>query len=300
MRPACSALLLLVGSACATALKPSKQSWANIASELDFDCFKNHRCQQYDLGLRGGRPIKVRLKAGAAATVVIKSEWMEEVVEASASATASAEATFVMRGQADDFRQASILVVTEKNQPPVEYELEVEPAPSSVYQAPSPREDRLAKLEGRRQDREAVRARADQQDQKRSQAQTRVQEAAAARAAKCRSGNVVFERLLTRSGSETFRFCDDTTVVRDPTGHWGLTQSLSGPEYERLTSQASANLEVASHNARVLNTSQARQVEANARASFEAKVALFVSKHRWPKERYIAEAKRCTIPAREE
>ena len=116
----------------------------------------------------------------------------------------------------------------------------------------------------------------------------------ARRASLCPTSNAVYAAIQERD-SLAYRFCDGS-VVRTGGGKTTLLRALGGDDYDQFVSREKSVLQVAEHNASVLRTAEWGGRAADARAAFEARVRLFVTKFRKSEGWYFAEAKRSNVP----
>lgn len=275
---------------------PGTQSWSNLTSALDSPCLQGGRCQRYVLDYGGGQTITLRLAAGAPAVVhaSVGYEW-NEVSQAIAEAQTPGLARFTLEGGPDDSKTVTVQVETPMHAPAAEYTLEIEPAPRRVNESPTPKSARIEKLAASERARQESVASQERTTEEIGRQEADRKAIEAAEAAVCRKGNRPVSRVMRPDRNEIFRFCDDTTVRRAPGGEWTVTIGLKG--YEAFTSRERAAMEVAEHNAKVLNTDLWKIRSGQARAAFEAKVQAFVAKNRWPQARYVEEAKRSRLTA---
>jgi hypothetical protein len=104
-------------------------------------------------------------------------------------------------------------------------------------------------------------------------------------------------RAVATSSSTQYSFCDGTVVIKRPNGSMALrtTAVSSHPEYAAYTQDARAALEVAEHNAAVLQTQASQTQASRARAAFEARVRSFQAKYGWSKQKYYEAVKKSSL-----
>lgn len=169
------------------------------------------------------------------------------------------------------------------------YSLEVEPGPEVEVKLPATSaEDALAH---RNRYFEAAR----EQGEKRENVKRWREQIETQKATVCANEKNGLYAAIRENGLLTYRFCDGTDLtVRGAKTSVG--RSLGGSDYESFVGREKSVLQVAEHNVAVLGTPEWHRRAGEARAAFEARVSLFISKYRKPEGWYVAEARRSKLP----